>query len=172
MSHPQFSGRSRKEGALPAERPGDAQRGHPLEAGAAGIPYIVEEPDGPLYADFHALRHPFISMLERNGVSIKQAQVLARHPDPKLTIGRYSHATLTELGNALGRLPALTEAAGSKPGLLDALPRSAVEALAWVALAMLSPSLDAPRVAPLVGTEQDEAGQRGMGLVDGENHAA
>ena len=24
---------------------------------AAGIPYVVEGPDGPLYADFHALRH-------------------------------------------------------------------------------------------------------------------
>jgi hypothetical protein len=24
---------------------------------AAGIPYAVEGPDGPLYADFHSLRH-------------------------------------------------------------------------------------------------------------------
>ena len=29
---------------------------------AAGIPYTVEGPDGPLFADFHALRHSFIAL--------------------------------------------------------------------------------------------------------------
>ena len=34
---------------------------------AAGIPYVVEGPDGPLYADLHALRHTFIAMLDDAG---------------------------------------------------------------------------------------------------------
>jgi hypothetical protein len=28
-----------------------------LDLEAAGIPYVIGGPDGPLYADFHALRH-------------------------------------------------------------------------------------------------------------------
>ena len=30
-----------------------------IDLDAAGIPYAVEGPDGPLYADFHGLRHSF-----------------------------------------------------------------------------------------------------------------
>jgi integrase len=32
---------------------------------AEGIPYFVEGPDGPLYADFHALRHSYIALLDK-----------------------------------------------------------------------------------------------------------
>jgi hypothetical protein len=28
----------------------------------AGLPYVVEVPDGPLFADFQALRHSFIAL--------------------------------------------------------------------------------------------------------------
>ena len=34
---------------------------------AARIPYTVEGPDGSLYADFHALRHSYITALGRVG---------------------------------------------------------------------------------------------------------
>jgi integrase len=132
----------------------------------AGIPFRVEGPDGPLFADFHALRHTYITRLEQSGVTIKQAQALARHSDPRLTIGRYSHATLAELGAALGKLPPLTspEAAPSSglPPLLDALPRAAVEALAWATLAILL----APPLAPEIEIPRDGSGRKGREEVD------
>lgn len=71
---------------------------------SAGIAYVVQGADGPLYADFHALRHTYITSLERAGLSVKQAQTLARHADPKLTLARYTHATLADLGAAVGRV--------------------------------------------------------------------
>src|SRR5262249_42159877 len=43
---------------------------------AAGIPYVVEGPDGPLYADFHATRHTFIALLDRSGATLKEAMQL------------------------------------------------------------------------------------------------
>jgi integrase len=43
----------------------------------AGIPYVVEGPDGPLHADFHSLRHSYITALGRSGVDLRTAQELA-----------------------------------------------------------------------------------------------
>jgi integrase len=40
---------------------------------AAGIPYVTAGPDGPLYADFHGLRHSFIALLDQAGVTLKEA---------------------------------------------------------------------------------------------------
>lgn len=42
--------------------------------------------------DFHALRHAYVTRVVGSGASVKEAQALARHSDPKLTIGLYSHA--------------------------------------------------------------------------------
>src|SRR5262249_59333358 len=58
-------------------------------------------------ADFHALRHSYVALLEQGGVSLKQAMQLARHSDPKLTMARYGRAQLHDLGEAVRRLPAL-----------------------------------------------------------------
>jgi hypothetical protein len=74
---------------------------------AAGVAYIVEGPDGPLYADFHALRHSYIALLEKSGATLKEAMQLARHSDPKLTLAVYGRAQLHDLGRAVERLPAL-----------------------------------------------------------------
>ncbi len=41
---------------------------------AASIPYTVDGPDGPLFADFHALRHSYITLLDRGGVSLRTAK--------------------------------------------------------------------------------------------------
>jgi integrase len=71
---------------------------------AAGIPYAVDSPDGPLYADLHALRHTYISRLETAGVSLRQAMALARHSDPRLTMARYGRPHLEELGRVVDRL--------------------------------------------------------------------
>jgi integrase len=81
-----------------------------IDLDAAGIPYAVEGPDGLLYADFHALRHSYIALLDRAGLTLKQAMQLARHSDPKLTMAVYGRATLNDLGAALDRLPELVTA--------------------------------------------------------------
>jgi site-specific recombinase XerC len=73
----------------------------------AGVPYAVEGPDGPLYADFHALRHSYIALLEKSGATLKEAMQLARHSDPKLTMAVYVRAQLHDLGRAVERLPDL-----------------------------------------------------------------
>ncbi len=71
---------------------------------AAQIPYVVDGPDGPLFADFHSLRHSYISLLNRGGVGLLNAQKLARHSTPNLT-ARYTHTRLSELANDAELLP-------------------------------------------------------------------
>jgi integrase len=78
-----------------------------IDLDAAGVPYAVEGPDGPLYADFHALRHSYIALLEKSGATLKEAMQLARHSDPKLTMAVYGRAQLHDLGRAVERLPDL-----------------------------------------------------------------
>jgi integrase len=87
------------------ERAADMLR---IDLDAAGIPYAVEGPDGLLYADFHALRHSYVALLDRAGLTLKQAMQLARHSDPKLTMAVYGRASLHDLGAAVDRLPVLT----------------------------------------------------------------
>lgn len=57
------------------------------------------------YADFHALRHTFITNLGRAGVSPKTAQSLARHSDIKLTLDIYTHIDQDEQIAAINSLP-------------------------------------------------------------------
>ena len=61
-------------------------------------------------ADFHALRHTFITNLARSGVHPKTAQALARHSTITLTMDRYSHSLLEDHAAAVGRLPDLAQA--------------------------------------------------------------
>ena len=58
-------------------------------------------------ADFHGLRHAYISAIVAGGASVKTAQELARHSTPTLTIGRYSHTRLHDIQGALDALPDL-----------------------------------------------------------------
>ena len=69
-------------------------------------PYIVEEPDGPEHADFHALRHSYLTLGRRAGIDLRILQVLAGHSTPVLT-ARYSHVRLNGLAGAVDRLPAM-----------------------------------------------------------------
>jgi len=69
---------------------------------AAGISY--RDADG-LLADFHALRHTFITNLADSGVHPSVARRLARHSDVNLTLSRYTHSTLQGLGDAVESLP-------------------------------------------------------------------
>jgi integrase/recombinase XerC len=75
-----------------------------LDLDAAGIPYVVEGPDGPLFADFHALRHTYLTLGGRAGIDLRTLQELAGHSTPTLT-ARYSHRRLYDLAGAVERLP-------------------------------------------------------------------
>jgi len=59
--------------------------------------------------DFHALRVSFITHLIAGGANAKVAQELARHSDPKLTLGTYTRLGLNDSRRALDALPALAE---------------------------------------------------------------
>lgn len=78
-----------------------------IDLDAAGVPYVQDGADGPLFADFHALRHTFIGMLDKTGVTLKEAMHLARHSDPKLTMRRYGRPQLHDVAQAVERLPSL-----------------------------------------------------------------
>jgi len=71
---------------------------------AAGVPY---QDASDRFADFHSLRHTFISNLARAGVHPKNAQALARHSTIDLTMNVYTHTVLGDLANAVESLPAV-----------------------------------------------------------------
>ena len=73
-----------------------------IDLEAAGIPYAVEGPDGPLFADFHALRHSYLTLGGRAGIDLRTLQELAGHSTPTLT-ARYSHRRLYDLAGAVRR---------------------------------------------------------------------
>ncbi|MBM3996903.1 MAG: hypothetical protein FJ303_22550 [Planctomycetes bacterium] len=79
-----------------------------IDLDAAGIPYVVQGPDGPIFTDFHALRHSFVFLCDKAGLSLKTAMSLARHSDPKLTMKVYGRPRPSDLSNAIERLPSLT----------------------------------------------------------------
>jgi len=56
-------------------------------------------------ADFHALRHTYVSRLVCSGANVKVAQELARHSTPLLTLGRYAHVEILDQTKALDALP-------------------------------------------------------------------
>ncbi|MFM9995527.1 MAG: tyrosine recombinase XerC [Phycisphaerales bacterium] len=77
---------------------------------AAGID--PHDPSGTV--DFHSFRHGFVSRVVRSGVSIKAAQTLARHSDPKLTLNIYTHLSLADERAALERAFAPRPAAAAR----------------------------------------------------------
>jgi hypothetical protein len=68
----------------------------------AGIPYVD---DNGLYADFHALRHTFITNMVKAGIAPKAAQSLARHSTIDLTMNVYTTLTVHDQASALASLP-------------------------------------------------------------------
>ena len=67
--------------------------------------FLVYRDDSGCVVDFHALRHTFISNLMRSGAGVKVCQELARHSDPKLTLGVYTHLQVHDKTTALDALP-------------------------------------------------------------------
>ncbi|MDB5312089.1 MAG: xerD 1 [Gemmataceae bacterium] len=76
-----------------------------VDLAAAGVPYVTDGANGKEYADFHALRHSFVSALAAADVGPKVLQELARHSTPTLTLGRYTHTNKEQLAGAVARLP-------------------------------------------------------------------
>jgi len=57
------------------------------------------------YADFHALRHTFVTNLARANVAPKTAQTLARHSNIQLTLGIDTHIDKKQRVDAIDSLP-------------------------------------------------------------------
>ncbi|HSQ20543.1 MAG TPA: hypothetical protein VLR92_09220, partial [Blastocatellia bacterium] len=73
---------------------------------AARVPYIDNE---GRFADFHALRMTFSTLLAQLGVAERVRMELNRHSDPRLTAYTYTDASMLPLSGAVGMLPSLME---------------------------------------------------------------
>ena len=82
-----------------------------IDLGAAGIAYATEGPDGLEYADFHSLRHSYLTLGGRSGIDLRTLQELAGHSKPELT-ARYSHRRLYDLAGAVEKFPNLVPHGG------------------------------------------------------------
>lgn len=71
-------------------------------------------------ADFHALRVSLITALVKSGCSVRVAQQLARHSDPRLTLGVYTNIGVHDLSAGLNAMPSIAPAVhyatGAEPG--------------------------------------------------------
>lgn len=76
-----------------------------LRADLAEAEIEAENADGRI--DFHALRATYITRLARSGVSLVDAQKLARHSTPVLTANTYTRLRLDDSARAVARLPRL-----------------------------------------------------------------
>ena len=81
---------------------------------AAGIPYVVEGPGGPEHADFHALRHSYLTLLGKGGVDLRTVQEMAGHSKPELT-ARYMHTRIGDMAGAAAKLPTILPSGLSDP---------------------------------------------------------
>jgi len=124
---------------------------------AAGVPYCVEGANGKEYADFHALRHTFCSALSALGAGTKELQTLARHSDPRLTLGIYTHSRSAELVKVIDRLQVPGSAPSSPLAKMsrDELERAVVGLAIILGTVLGSGSLLAPPLAPTAGIPAD-----------------
>ncbi len=85
-------------------------------------------------ADFHSLRHTFISKLAMSGVHPKLAKELARHSTITLTMDRYAHVGLMDMNAALETVPGLTTPIVVSTGNRPAAASDAISVAPQVAL--------------------------------------
>jgi integrase len=107
-----LAGRPDNQPAWPGTWPEKAAEMLRIDLDAAAVAYVTEGPNGPEHADFHALRHSYITNVVNSGVNVKVAQRLARHASVRLTLDRYSHVQLHEQAAAVENLPALLPPGG------------------------------------------------------------
>jgi Phage integrase family len=79
--------------------------------------FLAYKDDDGRYADFHALRHTFITNMVKSGVSPKAAQSLARHSTIDLTMNVYTSLTMHDQASALAFLPPIPGLNGKEPGV-------------------------------------------------------
>lgn len=94
----------RSSGAKVFDMPDKPAKMMRADLAAAEIPY---RDSAGLVSDFHSLRHTFVSNVVRSGASVKVCQELARHSDPKLTLGVYTHLAVHDKSKGLAGLPSL-----------------------------------------------------------------
>jgi hypothetical protein len=104
-----LAGKSSGQPIWPGNWPDRAADMLRVDLEAARIPF---EDEAGRVADFHALRHSFITLLERSGISPKLCQELARHSDIRLTMQVYTHAQMHDLAGAVQNLPHLFTSPG------------------------------------------------------------
>jgi len=80
--------------------PSQPDRGMNTDLAAAGIPKWT--PEGKL--DFHAARTAFVTLLLESEVTVKEAQQLARHSTPQLTMNTYGRTREDRLVAAVERM--------------------------------------------------------------------
>ncbi len=90
--------------------------------GREGSDFLLYRDSGGRVADFHALRHTFVTNLVRAGVQPKDAKQLARHSTITLTMDRYAHVSLHDTAAAVAKLAVPRANGGSPDALPDALP--------------------------------------------------
>jgi len=73
-----------------------------------GTDFLAYRDGSDRMADFHALRHTFITRLARSGVAPAVAKSLARHSTITLTIDHYTHTLIGDERAALNKLPSIT----------------------------------------------------------------
>ena len=67
--------------------------------------FLAYEDSRGCYADFHALRHTYITGIVRSGASPAVCQFLARHASIVTTMAHYSHLSLFDVSGAVQGLP-------------------------------------------------------------------
>lgn len=80
--------------------PSHTARDLAIDLEAAGIP--KNAPGGKI--DFHACRVAYVSLVVESGATVKEAQELARHSTPQLTMNVYARARQTGLSEAVERI--------------------------------------------------------------------
>jgi integrase len=77
---------------------------------------ILYRDDAGRVADFHSLRHTYISNLTKSGISPKVAQCLARHSTITLTMDTYTHVASQSERAAVETLPVLPSVSSDEEG--------------------------------------------------------
>ena len=76
-----------------------------IDLDAAGVPYAVEGPDGPLYADFHSLRHSYIALAGKKRGDPQGSDATGATQRPEADHGGLRPGGWHDLGRAVERLP-------------------------------------------------------------------
>lgn len=82
-----------------------------IDLDAAGTASAV---DGPEHADFHALRHSYLTLGGRSGIDLRTLQEVAGPSTSKLTEW-YTHRRPHDLAGAVDKMPSIIPARGHRP---------------------------------------------------------